>query len=165
MAPQVGLEPTTLRLTGQFRSPRHTKTNNQVQQNTRNPPLLVAPFWLVLLPGHGQKADRGHISSRPHQGAMFAKLFCVTRLISFSSNRPGNVPLIERLFHVLVPISTIRAIESHISKTARCSPPASLVARIFRHDLVEKLFRGHAAPILKPSRHFVADLQRTTSPT
>ncbi len=28
MAPQVGLEPTTLRLTGQLRSPRHTKPYN-----------------------------------------------------------------------------------------------------------------------------------------
>src|SRR5580704_1840015 len=56
MAPQVGLEPTTLRLTVRFSSPRRTKLYHHVQRNTRKPAFLVAPLCFVLVRVHGQKA-------------------------------------------------------------------------------------------------------------
>src|SRR5271157_2438114 len=57
MAPQVGLEPTTLRLTGEIHPLHPTTPANQNQQNNRKRCRGFAPFWLPLAAVHGQKTD------------------------------------------------------------------------------------------------------------
>src|SRR5271166_4395038 len=59
MAPQVGLEPTTLRLTGEIQPLHPTKPTNQTQQNNKKSSLLFASLWPVSVALHGQKTDRG----------------------------------------------------------------------------------------------------------
>ena len=59
MAPQVGLEPTTLRLTAEFHPLPPTTVTNQVQRNNRKHCYGFARFWLALAALHGQKTDRG----------------------------------------------------------------------------------------------------------
>src|ERR1035437_4312396 len=65
MAPQVGLEPTTLRLTAEFHPLHPTARTNYAQQNNRKCCCGFAPFWLALAAVHGhfhgQWADSGDL--------------------------------------------------------------------------------------------------------
>jgi hypothetical protein len=58
MAPQVGLEPTTLRLTGEIQPLHPTMPTNQTQRNNKKSLLVFASLWPVSVALHGQKADR-----------------------------------------------------------------------------------------------------------
>src|SRR5271157_1106819 len=73
MAPQVGLEPTTLRLTGEIRPLHPTTPTNQTQQNNNKRLLFFVSLWRVWAALHGHKADRGGRSKkeRPLQTGVF----------------------------------------------------------------------------------------------
>jgi hypothetical protein len=58
MAPQVGLEPTTLRLTGEIQPLRPTTPTNQTQRNNKKSLRDTVSRWPLSVALNGQKADR-----------------------------------------------------------------------------------------------------------
>src|SRR5215468_10635437 len=92
MAPQVGLEPTTLRLTARFWHTCHTRVNRNRLKTLREGNGWVVPFWPELYPVHAHNTRTVHsfVRSSP-------KMLCSARCEKWTFARFGSLPRLNRM--------------------------------------------------------------------